>query len=460
MIIRAAVKIVSFVCLFMLLGGVSACTQVRKAEYAQSVDYSDDEQSTPIHFRSLRSALPIGSEIGTLKLGYSFVYSKAGRDLLQGLNQASLGDMFAETLELQGYDVVSRLNVVFEEEYEAELSRSQYVISGKIIDADIDLSTVGSVQVFSWLASAPSGERGKLYLKIEWAVYDSLRRKTVYKTVTDGYVHRRVANLEGLTLMINDAFGMAAHNLGTDVHFHDLVFYGTKPPQDWKKKKHKEPPRLYDRNEAVEINNPPLSKNLLPEHVERSRKVAVLIRRGSAHGSGFFITKQGHILTNQHVVGEATRVRIVTADREEVLIGEVLRRDAVRDVALIKIEDMPKDLDIVTVPIQTVWPEVSADIYALGAPLHPKLMDTLTKGIVSTHRKNMRDKGARLDFIQGDVSIHGGNSGGPLMDAYGNIIGISVAGYQPLGGGANASLNLFIPIENALKAMDITLSAE
>lgn len=457
---RAAVKIMVFFCLFAFLGGMSACTQVRKAEYVPSVDYSDDEYSAPIHFRNLRSALPIGAEIGTYHVGCGLLYTKAGRDFLQGLDQPSLRDMFSETLEMQGYDVVSRLNVVFEEEYEAELSRSQYVISGKIIDADIDLCTQGGMSILDLFAFASPGERGELYLQIEWAVYDSLRRKIVYKTVTDGYVHRRVANIEGLTLMINDAFGMAAHNLGANAHFHDLIFYGTKPPQDWKKKKRKEPPRLYDRNEVVEVD--PLSPSVRPlqEHIERSRKVAVLVQ-ARGHGSGFFITKQGHILTNQHVVGEASRVRIVTADREDMLIGEVLRRDAVRDVALIKLENMPKDLDIVTVPIQTAWPKVSADIYALGAPKRPKLSDTLTKGIVSAHRKKMKfGDEAALDYIQGDVSIHGGNSGGPLLDAYGNIVGMSVSGLYLHDGKRNASLNLFIPIENALKAMDITLNEE
>jgi S1-C subfamily serine protease len=57
------------------------------------------------------------------------------------------------------------------------------------------------------------------------------------------------------------------------------------------------------------------------------------------------------------------------------------------------------------------------------------------------------------------VSIHGGNSGGPLLDANGNIIGISVAGIMPEGQ-FNAALNLFIPIDNALEAMEITVSPD
>ena len=190
--------------------------------------------------------------------------------------------------------------------------------------------------------------------------------------------------------------------------------------------------------------------------MDKTRRATVMVEGGIGHGSGFFISKQGYILTNSHVIGEALRVRIVSADKEEKMIAEVLRRDPARDVALLKLEELPDDLDITALPIQTTWPNIGSDVYAIGAPVARQLQDTVTKGIVSAHRKNFRLLGTKQNLIQADIDIHGGNSGGPLLDQYGNIAGLSVAGY-----GANDTgigLNLFVPIGEALQRLDINLT--
>jgi S1-C subfamily serine protease len=181
----------------------------------------------------------------------------------------------------------------------------------------------------------------------------------------------------------------------------------------------------------------------------------VTVRIGLGHGSGFFITPQGHILTNAHVVGDARRVRIELSGRKQATYAEVLRLNKPRDVALLRLEKLPENFVIDPLPLRMDWPRVSEDIYLLGAPEDARMQDTLSKGIVSAHRKNFHVFGHKMDFIQGDITVRGGNSGGPLMDAHGNIIGICVAGLYAEIGEGDSGLNLFIPIQGALEALDI-----
>ncbi len=442
---------------------MTSCTNVQRVEYAQSLEHPEDAHPAPIKFGKLKTRLPVGAEIGIHRTKCFLSFYDVGRHYLkENIKQDLIDDIFAETLEAQGFDVVSRLNTIFDEEYENEFLRSEYKIGAKIIDAQIDTCETPNY-LFGMFPFKPlylgiGGFSGKLYLKIEWAVFDSLRRKVVYKTVTEGYVNRKAKNKEGVILMVNEAFSMAAHNLAADKNFHDLIFYGTKPPQDWRKKKKKESrPRIFSPREDVTIFNKALSKTPLTQHIERSGKVAVLVQAGTGHGSGFFITKQGHIITNAHVVGDAMRVRVVSAGNDKKMIAEVLRKSDKRDVALLKLEEIPEDLDIVTLPIRAEFPRVSEEIYAIGAPEHRRLQDTVSGGIVSSIRKNFRVFGTKMDFIQGDIVIRGGNSGGALLDGNGNIIGITVAGmYLEIGEG-DSGLNLFIPINDALRYLNIEL---
>ncbi len=444
----AALKFLLF---SVLLCSLPSCTNIRMAEYNQPLEEPADAHPAPIKFTKMKVELPLGEDIGLIRKNCLLYYSKLDGKILHGISKSLIEQNFSASLERLNYDIVSHLNKDFDEEISDELLRSEYKVNAKIIDADINACHDSSNGLFE--ISTPR-YKGELFLKIEWAVYDNLRKKTVYKTVTQGYSKQKRSNTDGIELMISDAFSMAAHNLGTDKDFHDLIFFGKAPPDHWRKdkdKKHSQSrPRSFDPTEEVIIRKSKISETNLSEHIEKTRKIGVLVQAGQGHGSGFFITNQGHIITNSHVVGNALRVRIVTSDKKEKLIAEVLRTDKTRDVALLKLENIPEDLNIITASIQPEWPKVSADIYALGAPTRTSLQDTLTKGIVSAHRKDYKIWGTKLDLIQGDVAIHGGNSGGALLDEFGNIIGIAVAGF-----GEIETLNLFIPIDDALKSLNI-----
>ena len=148
-----------------------------------------------------------------------------------------------------------------------------------------------------------------------------------------------------------------------------------------------------------------------------------------ADGSGFIVSKDGYILTNNHVVGDADRVQVTLTDRR-VFRARVIGGDPTTDVAVIKIDG--QSLPTVTLGEDTLT-RVGDWVLAVGNPLG--LDFTVTAGIVSAKGRSTRDLPGLLgnngyaiaDFIQTDAAINPGNSGGPLVNARGDVIGINSA---------------------------------
>ncbi len=459
------IKLLSL-CLALL---TASCAEivVKEVYFADIQPLPEDAHPAPIKFNSLRFLLPPGTEIG-LESGVGPVllgsfcswsnYPVSRRLLNRKFSQIELEAAFEASLESIGYDVTNNIDVDFQRE--ADIGRAEYFISARVIDIDLDLCRRGRVKLFDIYPTSPEGTKGKLYARIDWSVFDALKRTVVYKTTTEGYSRRDYPNSEGLELLFMDAFDMAAHNLGADKHFYNLLVEGKKPPSHvyapfGRHKKHPRP-RQFNPLEDLTIQNPPLHTKPFTQIAEQKRHNAVTIQK-YGHGSGFFISKQGHILTNFHVIGESDRTRVILADRKNAITAEVLRVDRARDVALLKLTEIPDTLDIELLPIRTDPPSVSADIYAIGTPKHhSRAENTITKGIISNHRR-LKVDGITLNFLQGDVAINPGNSGGPLLDEHGNIIGISVATLYPTLDNHSIDLNLFIPIAEALETLDITL---
>lgn len=147
-------------------------------------------------------------------------------------------------------------------------------------------------------------------------------------------------------------------------------------------------------------------------------------------GSGFIIDEQGYILTNNHVIEKADKIKVRLSNEEE-FDGEVIGRDPKTDIALIKIESA-KSLQPVKLGDSNGL-QVGEWIIAIGNPFG--LEHTVTAGIVSA-KGRVIGSGPYDDFIQTDASINPGNSGGPLINMRGEVIGINtaiVAGGQGIG---------------------------
>jgi serine protease Do len=165
-------------------------------------------------------------------------------------------------------------------------------------------------------------------------------------------------------------------------------------------------------------------------------------RREQSLGTGFIISAEGYVLTNNHVVNGADEVMVKLSDGRE-LKGEIKGVDEKMDLALIKINDSS------TLPFAELGDsdalEVGEWVMAIGNPFG--LAHTVTAGIVSA-KGRVIGSGPYDDFIQTDASINPGNSGGPLFNAVGKVIGINTAIIAGGGGG----IGFAIPV-NIAKAV-------
>lgn len=168
----------------------------------------------------------------------------------------------------------------------------------------------------------------------------------------------------------------------------------------------------------------------------------VTIENAEVSGSGFYIGSEGYIITNQHVVGDAKYVKVRMQGGFSVP-GQVVRRDAVRDVALIKTDVEPP----VSMYVRLAVAKVGDEVYAIGSPFGAALNNTVTRGVFSGVRK-----GDEQVYIQSDVAVNPGNSGGPLVDADGGVIAITVRKKSDAAG-----IALFIPIADALDKLGLNL---
>ncbi len=160
--------------------------------------------------------------------------------------------------------------------------------------------------------------------------------------------------------------------------------------------------------------------------------------RGS--GSGFFI-EGGYIVTNNHVVGDAKKINVVLTDGRE-MAGTLVGTDPKTDLAVIKVNggNLPRGL---------AWGNSTAarpgeSVFAMGSPFG--LGNTVTAGIISARGRDI-NSGQYDDYIQVDAPINQGNSGGPLFDGGGQVIGVNSAIFSPSGG--NVGIGFSIPSDMA-----------
>jgi len=162
-------------------------------------------------------------------------------------------------------------------------------------------------------------------------------------------------------------------------------------------------------------------------------------------GSGFIIDPRGYILTNFHVVQEAQSIEVVLGDQSR-YPAKFIGADQRNDVALIKID--PKGKQLASLPLgDSGVLQVGQKVLAIGNPFG--FQSTLTTGVVSAIGRTVQTSQATFidEAIQTDAAINRGNSGGPLINSHGEVIGINSAIYTP--SGTTAGIGFAIPINTA-----------
>lgn len=169
-------------------------------------------------------------------------------------------------------------------------------------------------------------------------------------------------------------------------------------------------------------------------------------QQGRALGSGFIISADGTIVTNNHVVENATKITVTLDDGKE-LPAKLIGMDAKNDIAVLKVEADGK-LPTVAWGNSDVL-RAGDPVLAIGDPFG--IGTTVTSGIVSARGRDLHS-GPYDDFIQVDAAINHGNSGGPLVDVTGKVVGINTAIYSPNGG--NVGVGFAIPSAQAQKVVE------
>ena len=159
-------------------------------------------------------------------------------------------------------------------------------------------------------------------------------------------------------------------------------------------------------------------------------------------GSGFFISADGYVVTNNHVIDGADEI-IVKLTNDKELKATIVGRDQATDLAVLKVEGT--DFPFVRFELEHK-PRVGDWVVSVGNPFN--FSNTATAGIVSAFGRDLKDTGADyVDYLQIDAAINRGNSGGPTFDLYGRVIGVNTIIVTP--SGANAGLGFAIPADVA-----------
>lgn len=337
--------------------------------------------------------------------------------------------LFRDELTKLGFSVAGDPNNLFKDQ---EDDGAELQVGALITDVSL-LACGGRTARERKLGLADTQALGSIQMAIEWQVYSPVESKVVAKIPTVVRIDFNDGQTNIVDVMESAVFAANVRALASSEPFRAAVL-STGPSVS--------APRHPSAAAPITVT-PGAGAQALGD---ASGSVVALFA-GDGMGSGFLVSREGHVLTNRHVVGASKYVKVKWSDGMET-VGEVIRSDIGRDIALVKTD--PRGRQPIVLRRGAV--QAGDPVFAIGTPLDPKLQGSLTKGIVSANR--MLDG---YSFIQSDVVVNPGNSGGPLLNARGEAVGVTVAGIDAEK--APRGINFFIPIDDALDFLSLKLAA-
>ena len=184
---------------------------------------------------------------------------------------------------------------------------------------------------------------------------------------------------------------------------------------------------LIDTNDSpTSVENRPVPEGLSLQQIYQKNIPSVVsiscsYYRGSSTGTGVILTQNGYIVTNSHVVEDANSIQVLLTDGR-ILQAELVGADTVTDLAVLHIP--VDDLTPAEIGDSSVL-QVGDTVVAIGDPLGIELRGTMTDGIVSAINRDINVDGRTMNLIQTNAALNSGNSGGPLINCYGQVVGIN-----------------------------------
>jgi len=321
-----------------------------------------------------------------------------------------------------------------------ELRRLGYALAdlGKSNAFDTDVSAAPDYRVggiirdvkFETCATGPNA-KGWVHFKISWALYSEREQKVVLERTTEGLAktEERVPDImkRGLLSAIDNFLADPALLEQLKATPAAKTGSGNAAPSTGLS--------------VADLKALPAPKGGAPKNQAQLVGAVVTLETPSGSGSGFFIHKDGYLLTDYHVIAGAKFAKVKLANGDK-LVAEVVKVNQQTDVALLK----SPPIDFAPLAIRFDNAEVGESVYAIGSPMG-LLSSTMTKGVLSADRKIQG-----VHVLQSDAAVTFGSSGGPLLDADGRVIGLTKSGLA-----TSQGFNMFIPIVDALQALDITV---
>jgi len=271
-------------------------------------------------------------------------------------------------------------------------------------------------------------------------------------------------------VILTFAFAMLACSFGPSISFDNPFSSATATPEATVEPTIVSSPQTGSPNTSP-VANPGASDSTLADLYQRVSpgvvSITILTSQGGAQGSGIVYDKQGHIVTNYHVVDGATEIEVDFTSGFKVS-GEVIGTDLDSDLAVIQVKAPESELTPLAMGNSDAV-KVGQSVFALGNPFG--LSGTMTSGIVSAKGRtldSLRQASSTTffssgDIIQTDAAINPGNSGGPLLNLNGEVIGINRAiqtsGVPTTGEPANIGIGFAIPVNIIKKVVPVLISA-
>jgi len=368
--------------------------------------------------------LPAGTPWLQLRTGLLCSHEELVRNASGGRDPQDLPPYttaFRKELERAGYKVVTTDDNLFDR----DVGSADYQIAAVIADAHI----VACVSKGTLLSPGNLGDaRGDGSMRIDWQVYSPIKQQVVARISTTGSVKLDDTISGGIGRLITDSFASNARELASNAEFRAAVSGPRAPTKGFV--------TPGQQGKIALAGSLKAGKRPVGDAVAS----VVTVLTGSGSGSADLVSNDGYMLTNAHVVGDEKQVRVRWSDGIET-VAEVVRVAKDRDVALIKTN--PRDREPLPIKRGPVTP--GARVYAIGSPLGKEYQGTVSSGIISATRvmEGMR-------YIQSDVSVTHGSSGGALLDENGAMIGITVSGVE-----RSPGLNFFIPIGDVMDFLSL-----
>jgi S1-C subfamily serine protease len=348
----------------------------------------------------IKSLLPPGADMGAYYGGTTkrWQHSYKVGDLI---NDTTEEGFFREGLlrELKeaGYKVSGAGGILFN----GDSSKARFLVGAAIAGAE--LITFGP--------SADNLSEGRC--RVLWEIYDKRDQKIIYKGETLGYAKTDGVNLHAFTYALMSSLRNLLASPEFVAAIERQLTSSLRASED-------SPIRFYRLGKKAEKLN-----------IDALTKAMISIKTEKGHGSGFLINPEGYAITSYHVIANSNVLSVYLRGNKP-MEAEVIRTDPEKDLALVKLRGEEYDFLFLGNASDV---KVGMDVYAIGSPLSLGLAGSVSKGVISGLRKL---KDPDITLFQTDASVNPGNSGGPLINSSGEVIGIvalklSAPGVEGLG---------------------------